>query len=85
VDVNVGILDVVGGGTDLVLDLIQKLTLLFGKEGKIKEHLMQLGDALFQRQDVLILPGYICVCRPVAKSCLSSRMLDARYCLHEEQ
>ena len=67
VNVNVGILDVVGGGSDLILDLVQKLTLLLSQEGKIEEHLMQLGNALLERQHVLILAGYICICRPVVK------------------
>ena len=64
VNVNVGILDVVGGGSDLVLDLVQKLTLLLSQEGKVEEHLMQLCNALLERQHVLILAGYICICRP---------------------
>lgn len=67
VNVNVGILDVVGGGPDLVLDLVQQLTLLLGQEGKVKEHLMQLGNALLERQHVLILACYVCICRPVAR------------------
>lgn len=66
-NVNVGILNVVGGGSDLVLDLIQKLTLLLSQEGKVEEHLMQLCNALLERQHVLILAGYICICRPVVE------------------
>lgn len=71
VNVNVGILDVVGGGSDLVLDLVQKLTLLLSQEGKVEEHLMQLCNALLERQHVLILAGYICICRPVMVKLMS--------------
>ena len=79
VNVNVGILDVVGGGSDLVLDLIQKLTLLLSQEGKVEEHLMQLCNALLQRQHVLILAGYICICRPVVEKNCEQKQLDVRW------
>ena len=80
VNVNVGILNVVGGGSNLVLDLVQKLTLLLSQEGKVEEHLMKLGDALLERQHVLILAGYICICRPIAEEFArrSSRMSDGK-------